>query len=271
MSMRQAFGRVCRDTRSRLDLSQQAVADRVGISRCYLARVESGQANPTLALTERLGDALGLRLELLALPPMFISERRPHDLVHARCSGTIDRRFTTAGWLVSREVEVSDGGIHGWIDLLAFDPRNRTLLIIEIKTRLDDIGAIERQIAWYERHAVAAARRLGWRPEHVSAWLLGLWSDEVDQAIVANRDAFARFPRRAGQMLEVVRGATAAGRGLALLDPSSHRSNWLIRTRLDGRRSRAPVDGYASAARHLTAKQHGPALPRRDSVMAARR
>ena len=271
MSIREELGRICRHTRIRLDLSQQAVAERVGISRGYLARVEAGCANPTFAIVEGLGEALGLRLELLASPPTFISERRPHDIVHARCSGTVDRRLTSAGWLVAREVEVSDGRIHGWIDLLAFHPRTRVLLIIEIKTQLRDIGGVERQIAWYERHAVAAARRLGWRPAVVAAWLLALWSHEVDLAIVANREAFARFPDRAGHMLEVVRGATVAGRGLALLDPSSHRSDWLIRTRLDGRRSRAPIDGYASAARSLSSTNLRPAPMRRGSAMASRR
>jgi hypothetical protein len=125
------------------------------------------------------------------------------------------------------------------------------------------------QIAWYERRAVAGAHRLGWQPARLAAWLLALWSDDVDQAIVANRDAFARFPDRAAHMLEVVRGATVAGRGLALLDPSSHRSDWLIRTRLDGRRSRAPVDGYASAARALGRKNPGPVPLRGRPAMAA--
>ncbi len=47
---------------------------------------------------------------------------------------------------------------------MAFDPRTRTLAVIEIKTQLDDLGQIERTLAWYEREAWAAARRLGWRP-----------------------------------------------------------------------------------------------------------
>jgi transcriptional regulator with XRE-family HTH domain len=271
MSIRREFGRVCRDTRHRLDLSQQEVGGSVGISRGYLARVETGHANPSLALVERLGDALGLRLELIATPPIFLSERRPHDLVHARCSGAVDRRLTSAGWTVVRELEVSEGRIHGWIDLLAFHLRSGVLLIIEIKTRLDDIGATERQIAWYERHAVAAALRLGWHPRQTAAWLLALWSDEVDQAIVTNREAFARFPDRASHMLEVVRGEPVAGRGIALIDPGSHRSDWLIRTRLDGRRSHPPFDGYATATRAFAPSKAAKPASHRVSVSVRRR
>lgn len=161
MSIGREFGRVCRDTRLRLDLTQQVVADSVRVSRGYLAHVEAGRANPSLALVDRLGEALGLRIELITIPPIFLSERRQHDTVHARCAGAIDRRLTSCGWIVAREVEVSDGSIHGWIDLLAFHPLSGVLLIIEIKTRLDDLGATERQIAWYERHAFVAARRMG--------------------------------------------------------------------------------------------------------------
>jgi transcriptional regulator with XRE-family HTH domain len=246
------FGRDCREARIRLDLAQRAVADAVGISRGYLARVEAGRANPTLELVGRLASTLGLRVELIVRPPTFVSERRAHDFVDARCSAAVDRRLTSAGWLVAREVELVDGAFHGWIDLLAFDPRTGTLLIIEIKTRLDDIGATERQIAWYERHAAGAARRLGWRPQRVGAWLIALSSDEVDAAIGANREAFSRFPGRAAQMLGVVRGLEApSNRGIALVDPTSHRADWLLRTRLDGRRSWLRYAGYAHAARIL--------------------
>jgi HTH-type transcriptional regulator / antitoxin HipB len=270
MSIRRDFGRVCRNTRLRLDLSQQSVADSVGISRGYLARVEAGRANPSLALMERLGEALGLQIELSAIPPIFLSEGRPHDIVHARCSGALDRRLRSNDWVVAREVDVSEGRIHGWIDLLAFHPRSGSLLIIEIKTRLDDIGATERQVAWYERHAAAAARRLGWQPRHTAAWLIALWSGEVDQAMATNREAFAQFPDRAGHMLAVIRGEAAAERGLALIDPASHRSDWLVRTRLDGRRSRPPYDGYASAARAFAPSAPPRSVPARTAVRARR-
>ena len=263
MSIRTEFGRASRNTRLRLDLTQQAVAAAARISRGYLARVESGCANPSLALMERLAEVLGLRLELTATPPIFLTERRSHDLVHARCSGAVDRRLTAAGWVVEREVDVSEGRVHGWIDLLAFHARTATLVIVEVKTRLDDVGAMERQMSWCERHAWPAARRLHWVPRNASAWLVALWSEEVERAIAANPETFAAFPRRADEMLSAVRGMPIAGRGLALLDPRSHRSNWLVRTRLDGRRSSAPYRGYAAAADALIARS--PPRPPRTS------
>ena len=254
--MRVTFARLCRETRTMLDITQQELANAVGVSRPHIAAIESGRANPSLALVERIADRLGIQLDLVAVRPVVIAGPSHGDLVHARCSGYSDRRLRGAGWDVRREVEVVHGRSHGWIDLMAFDPRTGALLIVEIKTRIDDIGAIERQIGWYEREAVEIAdRRFGWRARHVSAWLIGLASDEVDAAIRSNVEALrAAFPMRATDMIRVVAGdlpPPGGSRGLALIDPSSRRQDWLLKSRSDGRRSPAPYRDYADAARRF--------------------
>jgi transcriptional regulator with XRE-family HTH domain len=237
-----------------LDISQQTLADAVGVSRAYIATIEGGRANPSLDLVNRVADRLGIEIGLVARPPVVIA-RPQHDLVHARCSGYLDRRLRRAGWEVQREVEIVHGRSHGWIDLLAFDRRTGMLLIIEVKTRLDDLGAIERQLGWYEHSAMGVARDLGWRPRQLASWLIVLASDEVDVAIATNRDALAAaFPMRAVEMSGLVSGRIVPGdpsRGIALIDPSSRRREWLIRSRSDGRRSQAPYRGYADAARRF--------------------
>jgi transcriptional regulator with XRE-family HTH domain len=237
MSIAITFGRACRDMRQRLDISQAQLAATVGLSRGYIARIETGAANPTVHQLERIAAAVGLDVALMTTPPVFLSERPRQDLVHARCSMYADRRLSA----------------HAWVDLIAFDPRTGVLLIIEIKTRLDDLGGLERQLGWYERHAARAATALGWRPRTIGTWLLGLASAEVDGACRANRHVFdTSFPGRAPDMLAVSRGAAApARRSIALIDPTSRRADWLIRTRLDGRRGPAPFDGYADAVRRM--------------------
>jgi len=156
--------------------------------------------------------------------------------------------------VVAREVELVHGRMHGWIDLLAFDARTGTVVIVEIKTRLDDLGVIERQLGWYERRAFEVARDLGWHPRRLTAWLLLLASDDVDAAIRANREALGTaFAMRAPEMLASLEGRSArVGRGLALIDPTSRRQGWLIRARVDGRRSAAPFRDYANAAARFT-------------------
>jgi transcriptional regulator with XRE-family HTH domain len=47
--------------RERRGLTQEALAARAGISRAYLARIETGRHEPTLTTLERLAKALRVR------------------------------------------------------------------------------------------------------------------------------------------------------------------------------------------------------------------
>jgi transcriptional regulator with XRE-family HTH domain len=253
--LRISFARLCRETRVLLDITQEQLSASVGISRSHLAEIETARVNPTLDVVTRIGDALGLELQLLARQPR-VTDPRATGLVHSRCSGYVGRRMGGFGWSVRREVEIVHGNSHGWIDLLAYHPVTRMLVIVEIKTRLEDLGLIERQLAWYERAAFDVATRFEWHPTRVASWLLMLASEEVEGAMRREREAIRiAFPVRAREMRSVAtEGATSTGqRGLALIDPSSRRAAWLIPSRLDGRRSSAPYRDYADAARRMDA------------------
>lgn len=251
-TLRISFGRACIETRLSLDVSRQALADRVGISVRYMAMIERGRANPSLRLVERIADALGLETQILIRPPIFPVGPHLSDEVHARCSAYVDRRIGVLGWTTAREVEVIHGRSHGWVDLLAFNARTGTLLIIEIKTRIEDLGGLERQLGWYERMAWQAARRLGWRPTRIVSIVLALASEEVERVVRSHREWLGlAFPMRAPQITELMARpeSTIAVRGFALIDPSSRRRNWLIKTSLEGRRSALPYADYADAIR----------------------
>ena len=250
LALRLSFGRACLDTRLSLDIEREDLARRVGLTARYLAMIERGEANPTLGVVERIAEALGLELELLARPPVFPAGTRVKDAVHARCSAYVHRRLPTLGWEVAREVEIVHGRSHRWIDLLAFDPTTGTLLVIEIKTRLDDLGGLERQIAWYERMAWQAARGRGWRPTQVVSCVLALASDEVERVVRAHRDLIARaFPARAADLIVAPFTVSPGARGFGLIDLSSRRRDWILRASVDGRRSRLRYRDYADAAR----------------------
>jgi transcriptional regulator with XRE-family HTH domain len=253
--VRTTFARLVRETRIALDITQQELAAAVGVTRGYVATIERDRGNPSLAMADRFAAALGIQLDLVYRKPVVLRSHGQQEIVHARCVGYLARRLRRLGWETASEVEIVHGRSHGWIDLLAFDPRTRTLLIIEIKTRIDDLGGIERQMTWYERVAYESAIRLGWSPRRTLSWLVALASDEVDAVLRANAEVFVQgFPHRSDEMLAIAAGhATGplSGRGLALCDPVSRRRDWLIRTRLDGRRSELPYRDYADAARRL--------------------
>jgi DNA-binding XRE family transcriptional regulator len=253
--LRVTFARLCRESRVDLDITQRELAIAVGVSRPHIAAIESGRANPPIELVTRIGQALGLEIGLTWRPPIILGDHLAQDVVHARCSGYSDRRLRSAGWLTKREVEIVHGRSHGWVDLLAYEPRTRTFLIVEIKTALTDIGALERQIGWYEREARALARRFGWRPLRIMTWVLALASGEVDAAIATHREVLRQaFPVRAVAMRATLAGTRigiAGERGLALIDPASRRRDWLIPSRSDGRRSPAPYRDHGDARARL--------------------
>ncbi len=120
--------------------------------------------------------------------------------------------------------------------------------MIEIKTRLDDIGAIERQLAWYERAARGLAGEAGWHATSVRSLVLVLASEEVERTLHANRVALSvAFPRRG----DVLQPSDDLRRSLALIDPRRRRRDWLMRSRVDGRRGLAPYRDHADAATRL--------------------
>lgn len=242
------FGRIVVDARALRGITKTELARRSGVSRQMIAVVEDGDGNPTLDVLARLGDALRLEIEVRIRGGVTIGGPRQRDAAHAICSGHVQRRLEAAGWETAREVPIEDGRYLGWIDLLAFHPGTGTLLIIEIKTQVDDLGAIERALDWHDRWARRAARRRGWSVTSSATWLLVLASDEVDAQVHSSRSALAAsFPDRAPAMQGFVGdpGAGPVRRGLALVDPRSRRRGWLIRARIDGRRSDAPYRGYA--------------------------
>lgn len=233
--------------------SRRELARRAKVSRQLVDLVENAAITPTLDTVARLFDPLGIEAELVTRSPFLIDGGRQGDAAHSRCGAYVHRRLQAARLTVRREVEIVHGRTHGWIDLLALEPATRTAVVVEIKTQLDNLGRIERTIAWYEREAGTASRRLGWRPSRVVSWLILLATDSVDARLSENRATLAlAFPARASALDAWLRDPAskqAPSRGLALVDPRNRRRTWLLRSRIDGRRSAAPYRNYADFMR----------------------
>jgi len=152
------------------------------------------------------------------------------------------------------------GGLNGWIDVLGFFSRTGALVVGEVKTEIDDVGHIERAMAWYEREAPSAARRFGWNAHRIVGALIVLDTRATADRLRSNRDAIAQsFPLRADWLTRCLRGEMAihqgSVRGLAAIDPLSRRTAWLRATVLDGRRSPAAYEDYTEFSRRLTQRQ----------------
>jgi len=256
-------GHTVRSLRDTLGWSQRELARRAGTSQAGVCLIENGRVGGlTFESAERLLQAMGARL-IVSVDKPFVGDRaRQHEPAHARCSAHVASRLRQAGWEVATEVEVGGDRSRGWIDVLAWHPITRWLLVIEIKTEVHDLGAIERALGWYEREAWAAARRRDWHPRRAAGCLLLLATDVNDVRARANRAPLAEgFPRRATELRCLVAGEISVdeasglqldrGRWLAMIDPLSRRRAWLRPLGIDGRRSPAPHVDYADFMRTI--------------------
>lgn len=166
-------GRALRALRKRRDLTQRQLAARVGLSQSTVSLVERGQLDRlTFRVIRRLFEALESSAEL------DIRWRRGQldrliDRRHAALVEATVRLLRRLGWLVEVEVSYSVYGERGSIDVLAFDPRSLTLLVVEVKSELGGIEVTIRKLDEKARLAAAiAAERLSWRPHAVGRLLV---------------------------------------------------------------------------------------------------
>lgn len=247
-------GPMVKRLRTTIGWTQRELGARAGVSQSMVCLVERGALEDlTFSTASNVLNAMGARLVVEVDSPYLGDRERQRDPAHARLGAHVLGRLRRAGWETRREVEVGGDRSRGWIDILAFHPASRILLVIEIKSEIHDLGQIERSLGWYEREAWAAARRSGWRPEQLIGCLLLLATEANDVRLAANRASIeAGFPLRGRHLGPIVGGGappTEAGRALAMIDPLSRRRAWCGALRIDGRRSRAPYLDYADFMR----------------------
>ena len=72
----QRFGQRVRELRAEREVTQEDLAERVGIFRTYMSRIETGVANPTLTLIQALADALKVPVTALFDAPAKVSKTK---------------------------------------------------------------------------------------------------------------------------------------------------------------------------------------------------
>lgn len=241
-----------------LGWSQRELSRRSGVPQTAISRFRHGQLGSIdLDQLARVVSALGVRIEVSIEAPFLVDRARQRDRVHARCIGYVGGRLLRSGWEVASEVEVMGSRGSGWIDVLAYDSPSRTLLVIEVKTELDDLGRVQRTLAWYERTSWDAARHLGWRPRHSMGVLLVLATQAVDTRLRENREVVhIGFPGPVAALRGLIAAPASAvdrRRSLALIDPLSRSRQWVRASTADRRAAPSPHRDYAEVARRLEA------------------
>jgi transcriptional regulator with XRE-family HTH domain len=235
--------------RRALDWTQRDLADRAGVSQSAVSRAERGiAANVSLDETARMLDALGIRLDASVRLPLRAGGPAQRDAVHAQLVAYTENRLRRFGLETAREVPIGSDRVRGWIDLLSWRSCDRHVFVTEVKGDVRDVGALERQVAWYEREAWGAARQLGWRPARVVVITVMLASRHNADLVRAHADALGRrFACPRAELASILEGAQAepGTRSLAFIDPRRRHRSWLLPSPLSGGR---PVLPYSSAA-----------------------
>jgi transcriptional regulator with XRE-family HTH domain len=244
------------DLRRALGWTQKELGRRADLSQSFISAVENARVGDlTFSSATRMLEAMGAKLTVGVTAPFLGDRELQRDSAHSRCTAYVASRLKRDGWQASTEVEIGGDRSRGWIDVLAYNPVSRQLVVIEVKTEIRDLGAIERTLGWYEREAWAAARRLGWRPRQVIGCLLLLATDANEARVADNRATLKTgFPIRATSLRQVVSEPMPAPPGLramALIDPRSRRRDWLRPSRIDGRRTPSPYVDYADFMRSI--------------------
>ncbi len=169
----QRIGSAFRAIRIRRQWTQDEVGRNAGVSRYLVGRVERGRLS---------GVPLGtLRAIAIAIDARFDTILRWHGgdlgrLLNARHSAmheAVARLFADLdGWTAEPEVSFSIFGERGVIDVLAWHPIRRILLVIELKTELVDVNDLMGSVDRKRRLALEIAHQRGWDPVSVSTWVV---------------------------------------------------------------------------------------------------
>lgn len=118
----------------------------------------------SLAMLDRHAAALDLRLDLRLLGRGGQLVRLA-DEEHAAIVETLADWLSRSGFQVEAEASFSEWGERGRIDLLAYDPRAKTVVIVEVKTLLLDLQEVLGSLNVRERLVLSIARKRGWTVE----------------------------------------------------------------------------------------------------------
>ena len=161
-----------------------------------VARIERGAlASIPLRKVRRLAEALGARFDT-TVRWQGADLGRLLDVRHAAMHETMAGLLGALdGWQFEPEVSFSIYGERGIIDVLAWHPGRRMLLVIELKTEVVEVSGLLGTMDQRRRLAREIAARFGWQPVGVSTWLVIAESRTNRRAVSDHRNVLrAKMP-----------------------------------------------------------------------------
>ena len=193
-----AFGRGFKALRIRKKLRQEDLARAARVSRGVIVRIETGRAaSMTVKTLDKVSAALGARV-VCRLSWNGEGLDRLLDASHAAVVDQVVRFLDATGWIPATEVSFNHFGERGAIDVLAFDPVSRVVLVVEVKSVVPDVQltlvGVDRKV----RLAREIAHERGWDAIAVGRLLVIREDRTSRRRIDAHEATFANaFPDRA--------------------------------------------------------------------------
>lgn len=239
----QRVGAAFRAVRIRKGWRQVDVAARAGVSRAQISIIERGHiGGVSVDGLRRAAAVLDVRIDLVARWRGGELDRLLNS-GHSALEDAITRWLLGLGWEVAPEVSFAINGERGWIDLLAWHPGTRTLLVIEIKTLIVDVQELVGVVDRKTRLAARIGRERGWVALEVGT-LVVVAESATNRRRVAAHGAVLRsaFPGDGRAARSWLRHPTGRFAGLSFF---SYASGSSARTKLSGRQRVRRPEGRA--------------------------
>jgi transcriptional regulator with XRE-family HTH domain len=222
----QRFGSAIRAVRIKRGWTQHQLAQRSGVSRATISRLERGHPGTfSLNVIRRVATALDIRVDLIA-------RWRAGDLdrllnaKHSHLHELVARWFATElpAWVLAPEVSFSIYREHGIIDIVAWHPGKRAILVIELKTDIVDVNELIGRVDVKRRLIRQIVRHRGWDPLTVGAWVIVAPSRTNRARLAAHRSVLrAAFPLTRTAMRAWLRDPVGNVAGLSIWTDAARR------------------------------------------------
>lgn len=209
------LGAVLRAVRVRRRLRQLDVAVRAGVSDVTVSRIERGRLDGVpFGTVSRVAGVLEIHVGLQAWSRHGDLDRlvnRRHSQLAEDVLGDFER---AGGWAVRPEVSFAIYGDRGSVDLIAWHAATASLVVIELKTEIVDLGELLSTLDRKRRLASQIAARFGWTPAATSVALVVSASSTNRRRIAAHartvRSVLPDSTRRWSAYLRAPSGQIAA-------------------------------------------------------------
>lgn len=210
------IGQGVRALRHRRGWRQVDLQARCGASDSVISDIERGRlAEVSLPSLRRVIEALDARL-ILDIWWRSGELNRLLDADHSKLSETWQDRLSAppAGWMSRTEVSFNHYGDRGIIDILAYHPALRVLVVTEIKSVIYDNQELLGKLDIKERLARSVAQRFGWDAARVVPCVVVADTRTNRRRIDEHRGMYSRFDARGRRALAWLKDPRIAVDGL---------------------------------------------------------